>query len=166
MLWIPFIILISSSTLVVWWLSPIEQIYVYWVIGGIGTSMYYLSKVRISHPLSTSVAKANNVIDLDAFRRRKQEEAKRHLQSSKVQWVSIFEAPYVIEADLVASMLESHGIATQILNRHLVSILIHPINELTVKILVPTEEAPRAIRLIQQQHHEQTSPDPSGKSSA
>ena len=167
MLWIQFFILISSSTLVVWWLYPIGQAYVYLVVGGLGILIYYLEQFKnMPHVPSISLSTANNVIDLNEFRRRKQEQAKEHQQPSKIQWVPIFEAPYVIEADLVASMLESHGIVTQILNRHHASILIHPMNESIVKILVSKEDAPCAIQLIQRQHHEISSPDPSGKSSA
>lgn len=141
-------------TLITWWLYPLDQVYLYVLILGAVGIFYFLERKKFSI-LSSLFPKSNEkIVYLDEFRRQKRQ--KKEKEEVEDQFVVVFEAQLVIEADLVASMLESHNIATHVLNRHNASILIHPMNELTVKVLVSREDSDRALQLIQS--HQETSP--------
>ncbi|MGK5092686.1 DUF2007 domain-containing protein [Deltaproteobacteria bacterium TL4] len=160
---ISFLILISSSTLLIWWMHPADTFPVYMVVLGIGALLYYWEahkQTRHSEKGKDSVAQGGNkVVYLDEIRRRKQREEKKNQDKSDEPWVSIFESHFIVEADLVAAMLENHGILTQILNRQNATILIHPMGALTVKVLVSRDDATPAIRLIEKHRNSSQPPE-------
>jgi hypothetical protein len=87
------------------------------------------------------------VVSLDAF--RKQRERERRAQDDGSGLRQVFASPVLHEADLTASLLQHHGIAVHVFNRHNASML--PMGEMLVKVMVSQADWPHAQRLLENQ---------------
>ena len=88
----------------------------------------------------------SNVVSLDKFRKQRQMLA---YEENRSELQNVFESQYLHEVELMASMLEADGIPTYVFNLHNASILIHPIDEMQIKVLVPVDETEHAKGLIE-----------------
>ena len=155
------LVLVSISTVIVWFLSPVKLSYVYGIVLAIGVLLYHFETNGDFFKIFTNTTKRDNkkIVSLDEFRRKKSKQNKNLNKNQSEQWVPVYESPVIIEVDLIVAMLENQGVSTYILNRQNASIL--PINELTVKILVAKEDEHRALRFIQKHQHYSSNGPPS-----
>jgi hypothetical protein len=87
------------------------------------------------------------VVSLDAFRKQRERERRAQEEGSGLR--EVFASPVLHEADLTASLLQHHGIAVHVFNRHNASML--PMGEMLVQVMVSQADWARAQRLLESQ---------------
>lgn len=141
------LVVLVLSSLVIWGAGPLPFWAVMGVVAGVGWLVFHAPSLlpKFEEPSPNE----GKVVSLDAYRKQREHERKVQEQGSGLRLV--YESPVLHEADLTASLLEHHGIAVHVFNRHNASILIHPMGEMMVKVMVSQADWPRARRLIEDQ---------------
>lgn len=133
------------STLLLWGAGPLPLWGAVVVVASVGWLVFQGPRLwlTLEEPTSTD----GKVVSLDAFRKRKERERKAQDESTGLR--EVFASPVLHEADLTASLLEHHGIAVHVFNRHNASML--PMGEMPVRVMVSQVDWPRAQRLLENQ---------------
>lgn len=159
-MWVRLISVVLLSAIVTGIFSPVNQWTIYLIVLGAIALVYWLDHSQlVTNLLKRTPAPSKQdakVVSLEEYRKKKDKVAPNGRKRTERRFAIAFETTFVTEADLLASMLEQHGIETQVINRQNATILIHPMGELTVKVLVPREKYEEARALIEHFHAQDT----------
>lgn len=129
------------------WMSPTLEIWqIYLLVGLMGLVAFgaFPQQTAINEKIYDDNEK---IVSLHAFKKFKQDEIKNTIDpDSKLE--TIFESQFVYEADMMAAMLNQHGLQAHVFNRNSASILVHPLGDMKVKVLVSHHQKVQALDLI------------------
>ena len=138
-------VVLAAVSLMALWFAPLGMLEAMVLVLLLSLSWWQLLRgsVELEEPRPLE---EGNVVYLDEYRRRKTPPPA--VSSEGTGLVQVYESQFLHEADLTASYLEYHGVRTHVFNRHNASILIHPLGEMTVRVLVHEDDAEQALRLL------------------
>lgn len=144
--------------LLIWWGSPMEPWQMMFTIVLVSAA-FLLGTGGWGKGMQTD-QENEKIVSLKQYRNQREMDGAEQNEKALSGLKSVYESQYLHEAELMASLLESHGIPTHVFNRHNASILIHPMSEMRVKVLVPQVEFTHALQLIEE-HQSAASPEDS-----
>lgn len=142
------LLLFCVASSIAWWMAPLSTLEAIGLSLLLSGAWWWL--LRDSLKEQVRPLREGNVIYFDEFKRRKSTPEPPPEQPRLVQ---VFDSPLLHEADLAAAFLEHNGIPTHVLNRHNASILIHPLGEMTVRVMVHEADAALASQLLERRRN-------------
>ncbi len=142
------IVIVFAAGLIVWWGSPMDPWQMLFTV--VFVSAAFLLGSDSSMKGMRTDQKNEKVVSLKQYRTQRAMNLAEQNGNALSGLKSVYESQFLHEAELIASLLESHGIPTHVLNRHNASILIHPMSEMRVKVLVPRVEFTQSQQLIEE----------------
>ena len=88
---------------------------------------------------------SNKIVNIEDFKRKKLLLKKTNEDNNLIK---IYESSNIFRVEQVSSILNYNGIKTHIFNRHIGTILIHPVSEIRFLILVHANDKDEANKLI------------------
>ena len=131
------------STLLSWGAGPLSLGATMVVVCAVGWLVF--QGPRLWSAVEEPVNADGKVVSLEAFRKQRERERRAQEEGSGLR--EVFASPVLHEADLTASLLQHHGIAVHVFNRHNASML--PMGEMLVQVMVSQADWARAQRLLE-----------------
>ncbi len=138
------LLLFCVASGIAWWVAPLSSFEAVVLTLLLSGAWWWL--LRDSLKIEIRPLREGNIIYFDEFKRRRNTPPEPPPEQPRL--VQVFDSSLLHEADLAAAFLEHNGIPTHVLNRHNASILIHPLGEMTVRVMVHEADAELATRLL------------------